>query len=133
MFKFGHDKTKGCNGKNCNEFHPNLCKKSLKGDCDGRDCKDGFHLRSVINLHKKNKKEKVIDDNKAEEVKEKNKESNEKDKEAQNTFLEKLTSQLAEMQKTQILQQEKIEKLMKNQESSPPEWLKYMMPLMQRH
>ena len=58
MFKFGFDKKKGCNGRNCDEYHPEICKDSVNGKCNGRDCQEGFHLRSILKAASKDKKRK---------------------------------------------------------------------------
>ena len=65
MFKFGLDVTKGCKGKGsgCKEFHPALCSNHIKGSCDGKDCRNGFHLRSILRMHKrKNEEERKSDE-----------------------------------------------------------------------
>ena len=36
----------------CTDYHPYLCGKSFKEKCD-ENCKDGFHLRSIMRRHKK--------------------------------------------------------------------------------
>ena len=54
LFKYGHDRERGCLGKRvgCTDYHPYICGKSFKEKCD-ENCKDGFHLRSIMRRHKK--------------------------------------------------------------------------------
>ena len=54
LFKFGLDRSKGCQGlkAGCNEYHPHLCKNHIKGQCEGNNCSEGFHLRSITNRNK---------------------------------------------------------------------------------
>ena len=39
LFKYGLNKERGCHGKKdgCEEFHPSLCRDSLKGSCSGKE------------------------------------------------------------------------------------------------
>ena len=55
MFKHGFDKKSGCQGRSsgCTNFHPKICEEQKKGNCSGRECNKGFHLRSIARKFKK--------------------------------------------------------------------------------
>ena len=53
LYKHGINKERGCQGKKsgCQDFHPELCRTSFKGECE-KDCEKGFHLKSIIKMGK---------------------------------------------------------------------------------
>ena len=133
LFYNGHDPEKGCKGKSmgCENFHPNLCKKHIKGLCDGKNCQNGFHLRSI------NKNLKVKNDGKREEEIPSSKESSQKTEKpeiknissteksnADSDFLEEIKLTMKKLHDAQQEQGKILMTLMsKKEEEAVPEWM----------
>ena len=148
LFRYGFSE-RGCKGKaqGCTEFHPKICKDLLDGVCEGKDCKKGFHLRSIKGRNK-DKNEKVDDKylNRAVVIAKKLEEEDKKEKvevpkpvtvseSSSNTtdqapFLE-IMKMMKDLQATQIKQEERLEKLLREKEEAqaekPPAWFLKMM------
>ena len=154
MFKFGLDVTKGCKGKGsgCKEFHPALCSNHIKGSCDGKDCRNGFHLRSILRMHKrKNEDERKRDEQNRSDISGQNNSASSTHltnnvaapntaqitapihtpappaPQARDPFLESILNSIKEIQKDQKDQQAVLISLLEDQKRqkdlSPPEWL----------
>ena len=140
LFKFGLDKERGCSGKSsgCNDFHPKLCKDHIKGECTGGECRQGFHLRSILKIHKKKSDEskpkedsdKIVgEESSPKQSVSEDKKGSEKDSflESMMRSLKELQDQLKEQQKLQLEQQKVLTNLVEDQRQmkdlTPPPWL----------
>ena len=118
------------------EFHPKLCKDHIKGQCTGGECKQGFHLRSILKIHKKKSETKPKDDSEKIVRQESSpnqstrgeKKGSEKDSflESMMKSLKDLQDQLKEQQKLQSEQQKVLSNLVEDQRQmkdlTPPQW-----------
>ena len=156
LFKYGYERERGCNGRNCPNFHPSVCKDSRYGNCIGRECKKGFHIRSITKFGEKRKREsdkkEKVEERKKEKVEERKKEKVSQEKKVSSpekniikdnncgnsenisvsaSFLEKMEQTMRTFQANQEKQQDQIMALIKSQgrerELSPPDWfLRYL-------
>ena len=135
LLKFGFRGSKGCRDKNCQYFHPRICHESMDGNCQDIDCMKGYHVKFpfkkpniIEDSDDKTDKRETYDMNSkkpngtdtSSERDDNKKKMDEKDKSDKNDFLGQLMNSLQEMQRQNMLQQERLMKSILERLPQPP-------------
>ena len=117
MFKHGFDKKSGCQGRSsgCTNFHPKICEEQRKGNCSGRDCNKGFHLRSIA---RKSKKPATLENGQTSGSQQFTSEVRSGD-----DFLSRMEKKMEDIMTVQKEQARMIQNLLQKDQNQIPEWL----------